>query len=88
MRVTALDGVKLRPQHLGLEAQCRHRSILLLTRSAALHHELERVLSVARGLPESRAEVLEAGGVDPRVVALERFPPHANRRRPEQLGKR
>ena len=88
MRIAAVDGVELRPQHLGLEAQRRDRRVLLLGRPAALDGEIERVLRVARRQHEPGAEVLEPRGIDPWVVALERLEPHADRARPEQLGER
>ena len=62
--------------------------VLLLGRAAALDGEVERVLRVARRLNQPRAEVVQAGGVDPRVVALERVEPHADRAGPEELGER
>ena len=86
--VAAVDGVELRPEHLGLEFQRRHRGVLLLARAAALDDEVERVLRVARRLHEPRPEVVEAGRVDPRVVALQCLEPHPDRGRPEQLGER
>ena len=88
LRVAVLDGVELDPQHLGLEAQRRDGGVLLLGRAAALDGEVERVLRVARRLHEPGAEVLEPGGVDPPVVALERVEPHADRVGPEELGER
>src|SRR3954454_23346732 len=46
------------------------------------------MLGVARRELEAGAEVLEAGRVDPRVVALERGHPDLDGRRPEQLRER
>ena len=70
MRVAAFDRLELRPQQLGLEAQRRDGGVLLLAGAAAIDDEVERVLRVAWGLHEPRPEVLQARGVDPRVVTL------------------
>src|ERR1700748_1988102 len=88
MRVTALDRIELRPQNLGLEFQRRDRGILLIARAAAVDDQLKRVLRVAGRLHEAGPEVLEAGGVDPVVVALERLESYSDRGRAEQLRER
>ena len=54
--------------------------------AAALDHEIERVLRVPGRLHQSRAEVLEARGVDPGVMGLQRLEPDPDRGRPEELG--
>ena len=82
------DVVELDPQHLGLEAQRGDGGVLLLGRPTALDREVERVLRVPRRLDETGPEVLQAGGVDPPVVAFERVEPHADRSGPEELGER
>ena len=53
LRVSALDGVELRPQHLGLEPERRDGGFLVLARPAALHREVERVCA-SRGAFTSR----------------------------------
>ena len=86
--VAPLDGIELGPQHLGLEPQCRDRSLLLLTRPAARDRQPERVVRITRRLHQSRAEVLEPRRVDPSVVAFECRKAHADGRRPKQFGER
>src|SRR6185312_13860875 len=87
-RVAAVDRVELRPEQVALEGERRHRALLVGAGAAALQRHPERVLGVAGGERQPRAEVLEPGRVDPRVVLLERRDPHLDRPRPEQLGER
>src|SRR2546428_9309017 len=87
-RVPALDRLELCPEQVALELERLDRTRLLFPRSAALDDEIQRVLRVAWRLLQPLAEVLEPGGVKPRVVPLERLEPYADCSGPAKLGER
>src|SRR5207249_2702692 len=84
----ARDGVQETPQDVALEFECRDGALLLGTRAAALYHETERMLRVARRLRETVLEVLQPVRIDPGIMAQDRREPLLHDQRREQLRER